>query len=152
MVADHRRLPHDLRPSPIDIVRRLMLGVLLFGMAGLFAELTLLAHYEDAPQLIPLALLGLGIVGVILDLILSRRWTRTIVQTVMALFIVAGVLGVYLHYQGSREFQLEMNATMTGMDLMWHVLRAKSPPTLAPGSMVQLGVLGLGYAYLRRTV
>ena len=152
MVVDHRRLPHDLRPSPVDIVRRLMLGVLLFGMAGLFAELTLLAHYEDAPQLIPLTLLGLGIVGVILDLILSRRWTRTIVQTVMALFIVAGLLGVYLHYQGSREFQLEMNATMTGMDLMWHVLRAKSPPTLAPGSMVQLGVLGLGYAYLRRTV
>jgi hypothetical protein len=65
MVADHRRL--RLRPAPIaiDVVRRLMLGVLLLGMAGLFAELTLLAHYEDAPQLIPLTLLGLGIVGVI---------------------------------------------------------------------------------------
>ena len=152
MVVDHRPSPYDHRPSPLHVVRRLMLGVLLLGMTGLVAELTLLAHYEDAQQLIPLALLGLGIVGVILDLILSRRWTRLIVQAVMALIIGAGVLGAYLHYQGSREFQLEMDATMSGMDLMWHVLRAKSPPTLAPGSMVQLGLLGLGYAYLRRTV
>jgi hypothetical protein len=152
MVTDHRRLPHDLRPSPVDVVRRLMLGVLLLGMTGLVTELTLLAHYEDAQQLIPLGLLGLGIVGVILDLILSRRWTRMVVQTLMALLILAGLLGVYLHYQGSREFQLEMDATMGGMDLMWHVLRAKSPPTLAPGSMVQLGLLGLGYTYLRRVI
>jgi predicted membrane channel-forming protein YqfA (hemolysin III family) len=150
MVADHRRLPRDLRPSPVDVVRRLMLGVLLLGMTGLVVELTLLAHYEDAQQLIPLVMLGLGIVGVILDLILSRRWTRTIVETVMALLIVAGLLGVYFHYAGSREFQREMDPAMTGMTLVWHVLRAKSPPTLAPGAMVQMGILGLGYAYLRR--
>jgi hypothetical protein len=56
-----------------------------------------------------------------------------------------------LHFQGSREFQLEMDPSMSGLDLVWHVLRAKSPPTLSPGTMVQMGILGLGYAYLRRT-
>ena len=45
---------------------------------------------------------------------------------------------------------MEMDPQMRGTTLVWHVLRAKSPPTLAPGSMVQLGILGLGYAYLRR--
>jgi hypothetical protein len=150
MVVDHRPSSDDHHPSSVSLVRRLILAVLLLGMTGLLAELTLLAHYEDAQQLIPLALLALGIVGVILDLIVSRRWTRGIVQALMALLIVAGLLGVYLHYQGSREFQLEMDASMSGMNLMWHVLRAKSPPTLAPGAMVQMGILGLGYAYLRR--
>ena len=43
-----------------------------------------------------------------------------------------------------------MDPQMRATSLVWHVLRAKSPPTLAPGSMVQLGILGLGYAYLRR--
>jgi hypothetical protein len=69
----------------------------------------------------------------------------------MALFIGAGLLGMFFHFQGSREFQLEMDPTMSGIDLVWHVLRAKSPPTLSPGTMVQMGILGLGYAYLRRS-
>ena len=71
-------------------------------------------------------------------------------QLTMVLLVAAGLLGVYFHFQGSREFQLEMDPQMRGTALVWHVLRAKSPPTLAPGSMVQLGILGLGYAYLRR--
>jgi hypothetical protein len=151
VAGNHRPPPGDHRLTPIHVVRRLILAVLLLGMTGLLAELTLLAHYEDVQQRIPLALLALGIAGVILDLVVSRRWTRGFVQAVMGCLIVAGLLGVYLHYHGSREFQLEMDATMGGIDLMWHVLRAKSPPTLAPGTMVQMGILGLGYAYLRRT-
>ena len=86
----------------------------------------------------------------ILDLALARGWTQLIMQLTMVLLVAAGLLGVYFHFQGSREFQLEMDPQMRGTALVWHVLRAKSPPTLAPGSMVQLGILGLGYAYLRR--
>ena len=133
-------------------IRRLILGVLLFGMSGLLVELMLLAHYEDVQQQIPLILLGLGLGGVILDLVRPRNWTLNMVGGVMALFIVAGLLGAYLHFRGSREFQLEMDPALRGMNLMWHVLRAKSPPTLAPGSMMQLGLLGLGYSYLRRAI
>jgi hypothetical protein len=69
----------------------------------------------------------------------------------MVMFIGAGLLGMFFHFQGSKEFQLEMDSSLSGFDLMWHVLRAKSPPTLSPGTMVQMGMLGLGYAYLRRT-
>ncbi len=131
-------------------IRRVILGVLILGMGGLFAELALIAHYEDSAQWLPLVLLSVGLVIVILDLALARRWTQLIMQLTMVLLVAAGLLGVYFHFQGSREFQLEMDPQMGGTALMWHVLRAKSPPTLAPGSMVQLGILGLGYAYLRR--
>ncbi len=123
----------------------------MFGMAGLLAELALIAHYEDATQWIPLALLAGGLLFLVLDLVLARTWIHLVVQLIMVLIVAAGMLGVYFHFHGSREFQLEMDPQMRGTTLVWHVLRAKSPPTLAPGSMVQLGILGLGYAYLRRT-
>ena len=72
-------------------------------------------------------------------------------RLVMALFHrLLGCSGMYFHYRGSREFQLEMDPSMSGTNLIWKVLQAKSPPTLSPGTMVQMGILGLGYAYLRK--
>lgn len=138
----------DHRLATISTV---ILAVLTFGMGGLLAELALIAHYEDATQWIPLALLAVGLVAVAGDVAFSNRTTQLAIQITMVLIIAAGVLGVYFHFHGSREFQLEMDPQMRPSTLVWHVLRAKSPPTLAPGSMVQLGILGLGYAYLRRT-
>jgi hypothetical protein len=135
----------------LTVVRRVVVGVLLLGMSGLLAELALLAHYEDLAQQIPLALLAAGLIVVLIDLAAPRWWTGALVQVLMVMFVAAGLVGMFLHFQGSKEFQLEMEPTMRGTDLVWHVLRAKSPPTLAPGSMVQMGILGLGYAYLRRT-
>lgn len=133
------------------IIRRVILGVLMLGMSGLLAELALIAHYEDVMQWIPIALLAAGLVVVAADLVLARGWTQLLIQLTMVLVVAAGLLGIYFHFQGSSEFQLEMDPQMRGTALIWHVLRAKSPPTLAPGAMIQLGVLGLGYAYLRRT-
>ena len=132
-------------------IRRVILGVLLLGMAGVLAELALLGHYEDINQWIPLVVLSAGLFVVLLQLSHQRPWTLVAVQLVMVLFVLSGLLGMYLHYEGSREFQLEMDPAIGGTDLLWEVLRAKSPPTLAPGAMVQMGILGLGYAYLRRT-
>lgn len=132
-------------------IRRVILFVLLLGMTGLLAELSLLGHYEDLKQWIPLLLLAAGLLAIGLHLAFPRPSTLRIVQGTMLLFILSGFLGIYYHYQGSREFQLEMDPSMRGMTLIWEVLQAKSPPTLSPGTMVQMGVLGLGYAYLRRT-
>ena len=147
-MTDYRPVTEDQRLSTISTV---ILSVLMIGMAGLLAELMLIAHYEDATQWIPIALLAAGLVGVAADFVLARSWTQLLIQLTMVLVIAAGVLGVYFHYRGSREFQIEMDPQMRGTTLIWHVLRAKSPPTLAPGSMIQIGILGLGYAYLRRT-
>ena len=139
----------DRRLSTITL---LIAAVLVLGMTGLLAELTLIAHYEDAAQWIPIALLAVGLLAVIAEMVIHRSWTQLLIQLTMVLIVAAGLLGVYFHFSGSREFQLEMDPQMRGATLVWHVLRAKSPPTLAPGSMVQLGILGLGYAYLRRQI
>ena len=133
------------------MIRRVILGVLLLGIVGLMAELLLLGHYEGFTQWVPLLALAAGLGALALDGAYARWWTRGMLAFVMVSFVATGLLGVYFHFNGSREFQREMDPTMSGITLVWHVLRAKSPPTMAPGSLVQMGILGLGYAYLRRT-
>jgi len=135
----------------LTIIRTVLFWTLMIAFAGLLVELTLLAHYEDVSQRIPLALPAVALIALVIDRLVPRRWTRRLIQLIMVLLIGGGLAGVYLHFAGSREFQLEMDPQMSGTTLIWHVLRAKSPPTMAPGTMVQMGILGLGYAYLRRT-
>jgi hypothetical protein len=137
----------DHRLSTISTV---ILVVLSLGMGGLLVELALIAHYEDAAQWVPLVLLPIALLALTIDFLFPDSRAQLILQLTMVLMIAAGVLGIYFHFHGSREFQLEMDPQMRGANLVWHVLRAKSPPTLAPGLMVHLGILGLGYVYLRR--
>lgn len=132
-------------------IRRVILGVLLLGMTGLLAELLLLGHYEDFKQWIPIGALAAGLAALTLEYLYRRTWTLALVRSMMGVFIFSGLLGIYFHFNGSREFQLEMDPSMSTRNLVWHVLRSKSPPTLSPGTFVQMGILGLGYAYLRRT-
>jgi hypothetical protein len=127
-----------------------ILAALLLGLVGTLAELILIGHYEDFRQQIPLAFLGAGLTSLVVHLIRPGRWTVRVLQALMMLIVVTGMLGVLFHYQGSREFQLEMDPALGGMDLVSKILHAKAPPTLAPGTMVQLGILGLAYAFMWR--
>jgi len=65
----------------------------------------------------------------------------------MVLFIIAGMLGIYLHYRANVEFQREVDPSIAGRELLVKAMTAKTPPALAPGSMSQLGLIGLAYAY-----
>jgi hypothetical protein len=134
----------------LAIVRQIILAVLLVGMIGTLTELVLLAHYEDVAQLIPLALLALALLVLIWQLSLPSPWSVRTFQATMLLFIAAGFAGIVFHYQGSKEFQLETDPSLSGMSLFWKVVQAKAPPTLAPALMVQLGILGLAYVFTRR--
>jgi hypothetical protein len=113
-------------------------------------ELLLQGHYEDVAQWIPLAVVAAGIAAILGQLFYPRGWTVNAVKVLMGLLIVTGLAGVYLHYRGSSEFQLEMDPSISGARLIWQVLRSKSPPTLAPGTLISMGILGLGYAYIAR--
>jgi hypothetical protein len=64
----------------------------------------------------------------------------------MALCLIAGALGVYLHYRGNVEFELEREPTLSGLALLWEAVRGATP-ALAPGALAQLGLLGLLYAH-----
>ena len=131
----------------IDTIRRLLLAILLIGLTGTTIELLLLKHDEQAAQLIPLALIGLAFGAIAWHALDDGRASRRVFQAVMVLFIVAGGLGIVLHFRANVEFQREVDPSIAGRALIMKAMTAKAPPALAPGSMVQLGLIGLAYAY-----
>lgn len=133
--------------TTLVVIRRVLLAILLIGMAGTTIELFLLKHDEEATQLIPLVLLGLGFLTIAWHAARPSAASVTTIQVMMALFIAAGVIGMFLHYQANVEFQLEMDKSLAGMPLFWKAVAAKAPPALAPGSLSQLGLIGLAYSY-----
>ena len=134
-------------PATLGVIRRVLLAILLIGMGGTTIELLLLKHVEEATQLIPLVLLGIALVAVLWHAARPSTASLMTVRLMMTLFVAAGFIGIYLHYQANVEFQLEMDKSLSGMPLLWKVLAAKAPPALAPGSMSQLGLVGLAYSY-----
>lgn len=127
-------------------VRRLLLALLLFGAVGMLVDLLLLEHFETIWQWIPIALLVPVIAIMVAALIRPGRRVVRALQGVMAVCVAAGLLGVYLHYQGNLEFELERDPELRGLALVWETIRGATP-ALAPGALVQLGLLGLAYAF-----
>jgi hypothetical protein len=133
-------------PDPLSTVRRVLLALVLIGIVGLTLELLLLEHIESATQLIPFAVLGVGLVA---SVTLVRRPTRQRVrlfQGIMLLFVASGVVGIYLHLRGNVLFEQETDSSARGLDLIWRSLRG-GVPILAPAAMAQVGLVGLLFAY-----
>jgi len=130
-----------------DAARRLLLAILLLGLAGITAELLLLNHVEDLYQLIPVLLSGAAVVTAALVAVRPTPGTVRLFQSVMLLLLISGAVGVAFHFQATMEFQLEMDPTLAGMALFRKAIVAKAPPALAPGAMTQLGLIGLAYTF-----
>jgi hypothetical protein len=128
-------------------VRRILLAVLMLGMAGTTTELLLLKHDEGAIQLVPLALIGAGYVTILWHVVDRGSLSVRSLQVLMILFVASGIAGIVFHYRANVEFQLETDPALRGATLAWKVLQAKTPPALAPGVMAELGLIGLTYAY-----
>ena len=131
-----------MRPS----LRQLILALVFFGIVGLEIELALLRHAESFSQLIPHFCLIIGLIATALVYFRPRRGMLKAFQALMVLYLLIGLLGVYLHYRGNVEFALERYPTLSGLKLMWKALRGATP-ALAPGALAQLGLLGLLYTY-----
>lgn len=127
-------------------VHRLLLAIFIFGSLGTVAELLLLGHFEDVQQFIPLVLLA---AGVVIAAWCWKRPTRAALQTlraILVLFVAAAALGLYFHYSGNVEFEVERDPALGGLKLFWEAIRGATP-ALAPGSMVLLAAVG--YAALK---
>jgi hypothetical protein len=128
------------------LLRRLLLAVVVVTIGGLLTELLLLEHYEDPWQFTPLVLLVVALVPTLLLLFRPSRAAVQSFRVVMALCLVAGVVGVILHYKGNVEFELEGDPALGGLKLFWTAVRGATP-ALAPGAMAQLGLLGLAITW-----
>ena len=133
--------------EPSVTLRRLLLWLLLFGLGGVTTELILLGHYDGTRMLVPFLAIAVAAAGATTRLARpsprSVRWLRASMVPMMA----AGATGAYLHYLGGVEFQADMDPTLSRWQLFWKVLHMQAPPMLAPGVLVQFGLLGLVSTY-----
>lgn len=127
-------------------LRRILLALVLLSIVGLLLELILLEHYDSAWQWTPLVLLGAALVSTAIVALRPGRRTILFFEGMMILCFVAGLLGLYLHYRGNVEFELERDSSLHGWALFWEAIRGATP-ALAPAAMAQLGLLGLAFAY-----
>lgn len=130
------------RSSALARVHRGLMWVLLLGLVGLEVELFLLKHTDGIWQILPMALLGAGLV--IVAWYASRRsaLSARAFQGAMWLYIASGVVGTFLHFKGNVAYEQESNPGLSGRELYQGAVQG-STPTLAPGAMIQLGLLGL---------
>ena len=133
----------------LTVVRRALAVILVVAMAGILVELLLIEHFEDAWQLVPLCLLGLGLGSLGWHALAPSAASARVWRTLMGLFIVAGFIGFYLHYSGNVEFELEQNPNATRWVLFREAMMGATP-ALAPGAMIQIGLIGWLYGFVAR--
>jgi hypothetical protein len=130
-------------PQTLAAMRRLLIGLLCFGLTGTTLELWLIGHHEDIWQWIPLAVMTASAVSAGWVVAAWSRMATLTFRLMMIALMVTGLVGAVLHYRANMEFQLEMDPSLSGLALMAAVLHAKAPPALAPGNMVLLAFVGL---------
>jgi hypothetical protein len=140
-------MPANEHGVTINRLRGFLLIIFLVGLFGAGGELLLLGHTEDFRQWIPLILMSLSLIVLGWRMIDRSRASLRIFQITMLLFVASGFVGMLLHYRANAEFELEMYPAMQGLALFWKAIKGATPPTLAPGTMIQLGLLGLAYTY-----
>jgi hypothetical protein len=129
------------------MLRLWILGVLVLGLLGTVVELVLLSHYEQPVQLVPVVLLVLALLVLAWHVMGHSAASLRVLMGLMILFVLAGFAGFAAHFYGSAEFQLDLEPSLSTWELLEKVMRAKAPPLLAPGMMMQLGLLGLAYVF-----
>ena len=129
-------------------VLQYVLAILIFSFAGTAAELVLTKHYDTPWKVVPIVLFGVALLVLAAARLRPGSGTIRVFGGIMVLFVISGVVGAVLHYQGKAEFALERNKSLSGLALLREtVLKGSNPPLLAPGAMIALGLLGLVWAY-----
>ena len=132
--------------STLSVVRRWLFAVLALGVAGTGTELLLIEHYEDPLQFVPLATIAIAARDRV-----ARRRRRSAERSRApghdgAVSIRRGRRHVVSFSRRSGVPAGDRPGTEP-LEIFSKVMRAKAPPVLASGVMVQLGLLGLVYAY-----
>ena len=136
--------------STLQVVRRILLAILVVGLTGTAVELLLLKHYEGLIQFVPLVSIALALASLAWHVFRPSSASRLAFQVVMGLFLVAGLAGMFFHFRANLQYQREFDPALHGAALVWQALRAKVPPALAPGVMLQFALIGLAYTYGQR--
>jgi hypothetical protein len=133
------------RPTE-ELIRLALLAILVLGIVGTGVELLLLKHTEDWWQWVPIVLFGLGIAALAWAAARPSRASVKAFEFVMVVFLASGVLGTIQHFSGNVRDASESNPSLAGTELYFEALMGTTP-ALAPGAMIQLGLVGLLFTF-----
>jgi hypothetical protein len=134
------------RQDTIERFRSILLALITFGAAGTEVELLLLGHIGPPFQLVPVALIAIALVVIAWHYAAPGPSSIGTFRLLMGLFVIAGTVGIGIHFWSNVQFELEMYPNIEGWELFTKAISG-AMPALAPGSMIQLGLLGLLYAF-----
>lgn len=129
------------------VLRRGILGVAILGTAAMTVELLLIGHYASSNQTIPLAVAALALVALVWVALAPSLVAIRLLQLAMLVTAGTGITGIALHFQSNVATLRHDEPALAGADLIWRVVTTPAPPALAPGVMVQIGLLGLLVSY-----
>jgi hypothetical protein len=130
----------------LSFLRRALLFILTLGLIGTEIELLLLKHTDGFWQIAPLALIGGAIVVLTWWAATRSAASLRALQVAMLIFLASGVAGVVLHFRGNVNYARDSNPSLSGRELYMEAI-VGATPALAPGTMIQLGLLGLAFAF-----
>jgi hypothetical protein len=130
-------------PETLARLRRLVAGLTVLGLLAVAVELWLIEHVTSASQLVPVVVLPVA-AALLVPLAIGMEPPNALaLRAMLGLVVAAGLFGVALHLYESWEFQAEIDPSLGAAARAWAALRAQSPPSLAPGQIALLGLLGL---------
>lgn len=130
----------------IALLRRALLFILVLGNVGVVAELLLLKHTDGFWQFIPLTLIGATLLVVAWYGLSRGAAALKVLRVVLVLCFISGGVGVVQHFRGNLVYAAESNPSISGRELYLEAIMG-STPALAPGTMVQLALIGLAFVF-----
>lgn len=125
------------------LIRRWLMGIFLLASLGTIAELLLSGHTEEPWQLVPLVLLALACGIQAWAAVSGRPVVVRAFQVLMVGLIASAGIGLWQHLVANVEFEREVRPDLHGWALVWKAVQGVAPPTLAPGAMAMIGLIGL---------
>lgn len=126
----------------LPTLRRALLALVALGLGGYLAELLLIPHLEDNWQLAPIVVSGLTLGGVGWHLVKPSPASRRTLFGLLCLLAACGLAGLWFHLEANLEFEREVARGVDGLALFWRAIQGTAPPSLAPGGLVHLALLG----------
>jgi hypothetical protein len=117
--------------SPLLVIRRSLLILVLLGLLGLGAELIGVGHWYAPGQLIPFIAIGGTVVVSLLYVAFERPWTTMVLRVVAVLLILTGLLGALQHGKAETSLRAAGRANESGAS---PDVRAKPMFGLAPAA------------------
>jgi hypothetical protein len=137
----------EMTPDAYKKLRKYIFGIYMISGFGLVAELLLLEHFDGFWQLLPLVLITISLIIIFWQFLSKNAASRKASQSLMLLMILAGCWGLWMHYSGNTEFELELHPSSKGFTLFWDSITGATP-VLAPGAIVGLGLTGLVFTIM----